>query len=119
MPDRLPDSNGACERRRMQVHAAFTSREADERIFSRMCPAIAFMKSGGTQLPIWRIPSSNAPANANASGKDPKRLNSGSENRRRASQCIAPCMPRFTSFRRIVRAQKPGTLTGFVGSVAA
>jgi len=67
------------------------------------------MKRGGTLFPICRIPSLNSPANSKASGNDPKRLNSGSENRRRSDQCMAPCMPRFPSLRRTVRA-------GFLGS---
>ena len=74
-----------------------------------MCAAMARMKSGGTQLPIWRIPSSNSPAKANSSGNDPNRLNSGSENLLHALQCMAPCMPRLPSLRRMVRA-------GFLGS---
>ena len=76
---------------------------------ARIRRAIARMKSGGTQFPICRIPSSNSPANSNPSGNDPNRLNSGSENLRHSDQCIAPCIPRFPSFRRIVRA-------GFAGS---
>ncbi len=70
---------------------------------------MAFIKSGGTLLPICRIPSSNSPGNTNPSGNDPNRLNSGSENRLRSHQCIAPCIPRFPSFLLIVRA-------GFLGS---
>lgn len=74
-----------------------------------MCSAIAFIKSGGTQFPICRMPSSNSPAKANPSGKEENRLNSGSEKRRRSAQYMAPCIPRFPSLRRTVRA-------GFFGS---
>ena len=45
------------------------------RIFSRMCLEIARMKSGGTQLPICLIPSSNPPPKQNSSGKEPNLLN--------------------------------------------
>jgi len=75
----------------------------------QICFAIERIKSGSTQSPICLIPSLKSPANLNPSGKDPNRLNSGSENRRRSLKCIAPCMPRLPSLRRIVRA-------GFLGS---
>ena len=75
------------------------------RIFS----AKAFINNGGTQLPICRIPSSNSPANVNASGNELNLFNSGNENLRFSFQCIAPCIPRFPSLRLIVRA-------GFLGS---
>jgi hypothetical protein len=77
--------------------------------WQRICLAMARMKSGGTQLPICRIPSSNSPAKANSSGNDENRLNSGREKRRRSLQHMAPCMPRLPSLHRIVRA-------GFLGS---
>ncbi len=48
------------------------------------------MNSGGTQFPICFIPSSNSPANENALGKDPNRLNSGNENRRHSDKCMEP-----------------------------
>jgi hypothetical protein len=67
------------------------------------------MKSGGTQLPIWRIPSVNSPAKAKASGNELNRLNSGRENLRHSAQCMAPPIPRLLSMRRIVWA-------GFRGS---
>jgi hypothetical protein len=67
------------------------------------------MKRGGTQFPICLIPSSNLPGNWNPSGNDPKRLNSGSENLLRSFQCIAPCIPKFPSFLRIVRAGLRGS----------
>ena len=63
---------------------------------------ISRIKSGGTQLPICRIPFSNSPANMNWSGKEMNRLNSGSENRHLSSQCMAPPIPRLLSIRLMV-----------------
>jgi hypothetical protein len=96
--------NRRIQRLRVEIHAEILTNS-----FSAMLWAIALMNKGGTQLPICWIPSSNSPAKANPSGKEENRLNSGSENRRHSFQNIAPCIPRFPSLRRMVRA-------GFLGS---
>ena len=95
------DWNGLIKGVRMQLHAICAFRILERRT-CLICAAIAFMNNGGTQLPICFMPSSNSPANRNSSGKDPNRLNSGSENRRHSAQCIAPPIPRLLSMRLMV-----------------
>jgi hypothetical protein len=50
---------------------------------------MARINRGGMQFPICFMPSSNSPANTNASDNDANLLNSGNENRRHSDQRIA------------------------------
>ena len=77
-------------------------------MFRRICFAIASMKSGGTQLPIYRFPPSNSPAKQNSCGKEPNRMNCSSEDLRHSldtgnSRKKSGCRPRNYTWAELMR----------------